>query len=854
MSKTNHLRILTNLLLILFLSKIEVFESVEIEGIQLLARKSNGVSSFYNIRYGVANRFQPPKLITITEAAIMDDDKASRVPKTYDLSVNRGSACPQDCSGTQQTSQKTFLCRGTEPEIQSEACLTLNVFTPTTQIEEILSQFSSVTKHVSPNNTQMGILSTVNSTIVSNLNKQKPSISSIVQPGVPQLRPVYVFIHGGLYLFGSSNSETNFGERLAESGAVIVTINYRLGILGWLRAKNLSAGNMGFLDQRVALQWVHKYISHFGGDPDRIVLAGHSAGAKSVLCHSVTPESNKYFAGVVIHSGALSQNETALQEAESMAEMAESLATERCLATILSCTTKQLLDIQREVRAQIVRSNPSKALHSWSPIVDGVIIRDSCRSLALSGAIPQHMNVVISTTNSEGVQFFRSFIAYLPAISRGLATSNFAFRYLISRVFGPRAGEAMKVYSNSNFASSLSAPPGSSSPEGVDSDSDSDPEVSPSSSHQDDEAPLETEYHASELRKDKIENENETKTENENENENNNDTVSATSIHSNKEDSQQVSSAGFNLFQVGRSRDDEKWNGIIDDPVALAYARLIGDFIYSCPARMFIKKLSETNPNVYGYYINHGFKWTEALKRGYEVNSGSFIAAPKFSLRNSPKGVVCQSDDVACKTYVYDCSDSRLVCHMEDMIWLFQTAPNKLSDSADRTLVGEQSLASAFFSHLVGKSLGEAEAFSKKQQQILRRSFSQPIDISLDARFWEPFSEGGKILQLSGNQTELISDFKSEECELWEWRNGDLSMTFHQLIDSKTIPQMKSGVDSTTFTGTTNDNGEDRSLHTQLAEIGDEEASRDPKPDQPSQEDAEKDTLVNPSLVGSEEF
>lgn len=561
--KTAHnLKLLVSLVLVLFACEVQMLESVEIEGIQLVGKKSNGITSFYNIRYGVANRFQPAKMLTITEAAIMDDDKASKIPKNYDLSVNKGSSCPQDCSSTQQTSQKTFLCRGTGLETQSEACLTLNIFTATTQIEEILSQFSTMAKYVSPNNTQMNILSNVNNTLVNNLNKQKSSISSLVQVNMSQLKPVYVFIHGGLYLFGSSNSETNFGEKLAESGAVIVTINYRLGILGWLRAKNLSSGNMGFLDQRTALEWVHKYISYFGGDPTRVVLAGHSAGAKSVLCHSVSSESNKYFSGVIIHSGALSQSETTLKEAEYMGEMAENLATERCLATILSCTTKQLLDIQKEVRAQIVRSNPSKALHSWSPVVDGVIIKDSCRNLALSGSIPQSMNVIISTTNSEGVQFFRSFIAYLPTISRGLATSNFAFRYLISRVFGPRAGEAMKIYSNSNFASSLSLASYSDnfdSTIGKQITTDINGET--------------VSYSPEESQSTQIQDGADQKSM---------AALKSEGIKSpDKESNQQVSSSGFNLFQVGRSREDEKWNGIIDDPVALAYSRLIGDFVYS---------------------------------------------------------------------------------------------------------------------------------------------------------------------------------------------------------------------------------------------------------------------------------
>ncbi|KAF7458851.1 Carboxylesterase family protein [Cryptosporidium felis] len=787
----------------LFLLKIKLLESIEIEGIQLIGKKNNGITSFYNIRYGVANRFQPPKLLRVSEAAIMDEEKVSKIPKSYDLSINKGSSCPQDCSDIQQTSQKTFLCRGTEPETQSEACLTLNVFTQTTQLEEIINQFSNMAKHVSPNNTQINMLSNVNSTLVNSLNKQKTSIASLMQTNMVQLKPVYVFIHGGLYLFGSSNTETNIGEKLAESGAIIVTINYRIGILGWLRAKNLSVGNMGFLDQRLALEWVNKYIEYFGGDPSRVILAGHSAGAKAVLCHSVTSESNKYFSSVIIHSGALSQNETTLKEAESMGEMAENLASERCLATILSCTTKQLLEIQKEVRSQIVKSNPSKALHSWSPIVDGIIIKDSCRNLAFSGSIPSEMKVIISTTSSEGIQFFRSFIAYLPAISRGLATSNFAFRYLISRVFGPKAGDAMKIYSTSNFQSSVSA-----------TSELEDPAI----------------YYADQSSQI---NSTVNKSLDLNEPQKNQSSKPSDFISNNKgekEGNQFVSSTGFNLLQVGRSREEEKWSGILDDIVAFAYARMIGDFIYSCPARMFIQKISQYNPNVYGYYINSGFRWAETLKRGYDTNTGSSIISEifqsqKFSLRNSQKGIVCQSDDVACKTFVFDCSDKRLVCHMEDMIWLFQTSPQKLNDGSDKAFNSEQNLASKFFTQII-KKLNMEHDLSIKNQQLLKMSLSAQIDYTTSEIFhWSPYSEGaGRILQFDGINAQLVSDFKKEECTLWEWRSPDLSLNFHQLVDSKTIPQTRSNIDNG-FTGTDDDenDSENRNLSGNFAELQQEE-------------------------------
>ncbi|KAK6590334.1 hypothetical protein RS030_162440 [Cryptosporidium xiaoi] len=793
-------------ILSLFTNLSKVFECVEIEGIQLIGKKnSNGVTSYYNIRYGVANRFQPPKMLRITEAAIMDEDRANRMPKSYDLSVNKGSSCPQDCSSTQQTNQKTFLCRGTEPETQSESCLTLNIYTQNTQIDELLNQFATVTKHVTNtnNNTQFGgvVLSSMNNSIINNINKQKPHISSVVHTTMVQLKPVYVFIHGGLYLLGSSSSELYNGEKLAESGAVIVTINYRLGIFGWLRAKNLSNGNMGFLDQRIALKWIKKYIEYFGGDPNKITLSGHSAGAKSVLCHSITPESNKYFSGVILHSGALSQNETSLSDAESMAEQAENIATNKCLATILSCTTKQLIEIQMEVRAQIVRSNPTKALHSWSPIVDGKIIKDSCRNLALNGGIPKDMNVIISTTNSEGVQFFRSFISYLPSISRNLATSNIAFRYIVSRIFGPKAGDAMRIYTSSLFSNNNQQ---------VRSNSDDKEQAyifKDNNLVKDDDGDV---YNSD------IKVRNDSK----------DSLIEIDGGISNKanDTSQFVSSSGFNLLSVGRNKDEDKWNSIADEPVALAYARMIGDFLYSCPARMFVKRISKYNSNVFGYIVNSGHRWTEELRKGNEVTGNSFIndilQVPKFSFRNSPKGIICQSDDVGCKTFVYDCSDTRLVCHMEDLIWLFQTSPNKQNEGESRALSTENSFASKFFSHLISRSTGDFNNDSNKQ--ILKKSVGILGEISPDVVYWNSYFEGGKFLKIEDVDAELVPDFKFDECELWEWRNPDLSMNFHQLIDSKTIPQEKLNAEIEELTALINaEDIEGRNLKLNTEEITD---------------------------------
>jgi para-nitrobenzyl esterase len=108
--------------------------------------------------------------------------------------------------------------------------------------------------------------------------------------------PVFVYIYGGGFTEGSAAVPVYDGEGLASKGLVMVTINYRVGILGFFNHPELSAesehhssGNYGLLDQVAALQWIHENIAAFGGDPNRVTIAGQSAGASSVHALTASP-------------------------------------------------------------------------------------------------------------------------------------------------------------------------------------------------------------------------------------------------------------------------------------------------------------------------------------------------------------------------------------------------------------------------------------------------------------------------------------------------------------------------------------------------------------------------------------
>lgn len=168
-------------------------------------------------------------------------------------------------------------------------------------------------------------------------------------PGSP--RPVMVWFHGGGFLNGSSDLYD--ARRLAtRGGIVVVTVNYRLGALGFLAHPALAVagsgagpgnsepGNYGLADQQAALRWVRDNIAGFGGDPGRVTIAGESAGAISVCDHLVAPESVGLFRAAIMQSGPC-QAQADLASAESVSldyaagvGCPEPLSARRCLSAV----------------------------------------------------------------------------------------------------------------------------------------------------------------------------------------------------------------------------------------------------------------------------------------------------------------------------------------------------------------------------------------------------------------------------------------------------------------------------------------------------------------------------------------
>lgn len=197
----------------------------------------------------------------------------------------------------------------------------------------------------------------------------------------PKGLPVFVYIHGGGFGTGSSNISIYNGEALAKKGVVVVTINYRLGIFGYLahpeltrENKNKRSGNYGLLDQIAALDWVQKNIAMFGGNPHNVTIAGQSAGAASVNDLIMSPMAKGLFHRAIAQSGA------------GMGVYAASLVSaERYGMQLQARIGAHSLSEMRELSASILQeisavSPPATNVHSGmpsiilSPIVDGVVL------------------------------------------------------------------------------------------------------------------------------------------------------------------------------------------------------------------------------------------------------------------------------------------------------------------------------------------------------------------------------------------------------------------------------------------------------------------------------------------------
>jgi para-nitrobenzyl esterase len=178
--------------------------------------------------------------------------------------------------------------------------------------------------------------------------------------------PVMVWIHGGAFVLGGSSLPTYDGALLAtEQQVVVVSINYRLGALGWLTGLTDVTPNCGLLDQIMALEWVRDHIAVFGGDPGSVTVFGESAGAGSVLHLLAAPAADGLF------HRAIAQSPGAGQTLPVDVAMTVSAAFGALVPDLRSATVEDLLAAQAQVADALLMTVGSMPFH---PAVDGTTL------------------------------------------------------------------------------------------------------------------------------------------------------------------------------------------------------------------------------------------------------------------------------------------------------------------------------------------------------------------------------------------------------------------------------------------------------------------------------------------------
>jgi para-nitrobenzyl esterase len=210
-------------------------------------------------------------------------------------------------------------------------------------------------------------------------------------------RPVMVWLHGGGFAIGHAGASLYRGGRLAAAaGVVVVTVNYRLGSLGWLAHPDLGGGNWGLLDQIAALRWVRENIAAFAGDPDRVTVAGQSAGALCAIDLLAAPAARGLLHRAILQSPPLGD---LIQSAEVAHRWADALGDP---ADLRSVPPEQIVALHEELL-----EHPN-----WRGTRGGALPTLDPGSLPISPleqpGIQPEIDVLVGHTADEGTFFFDS--------------------------------------------------------------------------------------------------------------------------------------------------------------------------------------------------------------------------------------------------------------------------------------------------------------------------------------------------------------------------------------------------------------------------------------------------------------
>lgn len=221
--------------------------------------------------------------------------------------------------------------------------------------------------------------------------------------------PVMFWIHGGGFINGSSTPYNPV--ELVRRGVIVVTINYRLGFLGFLAQSAIDAeghlnGNYGLMDQQFALKWVRRNIAGFGGDPNRVTIFGESAGGQSVYAHLASPIASGLFRGAIAESGSYAEFQDYFSNVITLAQGettgSTSVPSGAAIADSVGCTNQTASCLRAVPAATMVAQEPFPLY----PFVDGTLLTQTIAAAFASGQFNQ-VPVIAGTNHDE----YRLFVA-----------------------------------------------------------------------------------------------------------------------------------------------------------------------------------------------------------------------------------------------------------------------------------------------------------------------------------------------------------------------------------------------------------------------------------------------------------
>lgn len=257
--------------------------------------------------------------------------------------------------------------------------------------------------------------------------------------------PVLVYFYGGGFVAGDGSEPRYDGASMATKGIVAVTVNYRLGPFGFMAHPELSkesshkaSGNYGLLDQHAALKWVRQNIAAFGGDPNRVTIAGESAGSISVSAQMASPLSKNLIAGAIGESGSIlgALSAVPLSDAEQTGVKFASAAGATNLAELRAMPAEKLLEVTAK-----------PGMPWFTPTIDGYFLPKSPYDIFAAGE--QARVPLLAGVNSEEMTAFAVLGREKPTVEN--------YRKALERLYPGKADQVFKLYPATNETEVLDA-------------------------------------------------------------------------------------------------------------------------------------------------------------------------------------------------------------------------------------------------------------------------------------------------------------------------------------------------------------------------------------------------------------